>query len=151
MCKASFTSDFCCLPVQLMRTSSFAICQCCHPLSAICLAPSPLQEHFPSVCKMITGWLLDFLPFFTVYSPLPPSSHPVSSCFHFFSFNCSPAYPLNSSSPSPPQSFSFLSLLFWILFHASGQTRTEEGETYRRTSGAQTVMLLQKKGCYVMN
>lgn len=75
--------------IGLMKASSSVIVQCCHPLSSysvICLAPSPLQEHFPSACKMITGWLLDFsFPPFLMSCPLyfsvstlcsPPSHHP---------------------------------------------------------------------------
>ena len=68
----------CCLPAGAMKAGRSVMAQCCHPLSShsvICLAPSPLQEHFPSACKMITGWLLDFPLFFSVYSPFLPSSH----------------------------------------------------------------------------
>lgn len=85
----------CCLPAGLMKASSSVMGQCYHPLSShsvICLAPSPLQEHFPSACKMITGWLLDFPLFFSVYSPFLPSSHLL-----LFSLSpplrCSPAHP----------------------------------------------------------
>lgn len=103
--------------------------QCYHPLSShsvICLAPSPLQEHFPSACKMITGWLLDFPLFFPVYSPFLPSSHLL-----LFSLSrplrSSPAHPplptpthnLNSLSPPSPflllDHFAFLPLLFYSL------------------------------------
>lgn len=83
-----------CLPVGLMKASSSVMGQCCHPLSShsvICLAPSPLQEHFPSACKMITGWLLDFPLFFSVYSPFLPSSHLLFSLSQ--PLCCSPAHP----------------------------------------------------------
>lgn len=114
-----------------MKASRSVMGQCCHPLSShsvICLAPSPLQEHFPSACKMITGWLLDFPLLFSVYSPFLPSSHllifslsptplPLSS---------SPALTYNLNSLRPPSPFpllhhvAFLPLLFsslkWMLF-----------------------------------
>lgn len=76
----SYVASSHCLPA-LMKASSSEMGQRCHPLgshSVICLAPSPLQEHFPSACKMITGWLLDFLLCFSVCSPLLSSSHLLS-------------------------------------------------------------------------
>lgn len=126
-CKSQF-APACCLPVGLMKASSSVMGQCCHPLSShsvICLAPSPLQEHFLSACKMITGWLLDFSLFFSVYSPFLPSSHLL-----FFSLSpplsSSPALTYNLNSLSPPSPFlllhhaAFLPLLFsslkWMLF-----------------------------------
>lgn len=127
----SYLASAHCLPV-LMKASGSEMGQCCHPLSShsvICLAPSPLQEHFPSACKMITGWLLDFPFFFSVYSPFLPSSH-----LNLFSLSQplllalsgSPGltYNLNSLSPRSPvlllHHVAFLRLLFsslkWMLF-----------------------------------
>lgn len=108
--------DSCCLPVGLMRASSSAIGQCCHPLrshSVICLAPSPLQEHFPSACKMITGWLLDFPFFFSVYSPFPPSSHLLLFSLSL-PFHCSPAHP-----PLPIQHITLILSVLPLLFSSS--------------------------------
>lgn len=118
--------DSCCLPVGLMKASGSVIDQRCHPVSfhsVICLAPSPLQEHFLSACKMITGWLLDFPLFFSVYSPFLPSSH-LPLFLLSLPLCCSPAHPtlptatynLNSlTSPSLfflLHHFAFLVLLF---------------------------------------
>lgn len=117
-----------------MKASSSVIGQHCHPVSfhsVICLAPSPLQEHFPSACKMITGWLLDFPLFFSVYSPFLPSSHlllfllsPPLCCSPAHKPLSTATYNLNSlSSPSPflpLHHFAFLALLLsslkWMLF-----------------------------------
>lgn len=116
------------LPAGLMKASSSLIGQRCHPLSShsvIRLAPSPLQEHFPSACKMITGWLLDFPLFFSVCSPFLPSSHLL--LFSLFltplplSGSPTPTYNLNSLcppplslSPPPPPSFLLSSVALFL-------------------------------------
>lgn len=106
---------------------------CCHPLSSnsvICLAPFPPQEHFPSACKMITGWRLDFLLFFSVDPPPPfllatffPSSPPVFTFFTVLS-------PTSLHFHNPTSSFSnsislsgsccSLPVLNWCCFPDSG-------------------------------
>lgn len=129
-----------CLPA-LMKASSSEMGQRCHPLgshSVICLAPSPLQEHFPSACKMITGWLPDFLLCFSICAPLLSSSHLLS-----FSLSHPPSlwltHNLNSLSPSSPllllHPVAFLPWLFsslkWMLFpwDWSAEEEARTGET----------------------
>lgn len=134
----------CCLPVGLMKASSSVTDQCCHPLSShsvICLAPSPLQEHFPSACKMITGWLLDFPLLFSVSSLFLPSSHLLSFSLSRPLLPGSPTTTYNLNSPGPPPSSCFSSVAPFLLKMdaaplgvVSREERKEEALTVKSSS-----------------
>lgn len=130
-----------CLPA-LMKASSSEPGQRCHPLgshSVICLAASPLQERFPSACKMITGWLPDFLLCFSVCPPLLSSSCLLSFSLSHPPLRCSLrlTHNLNSLSPSSPvlllHHVAFLPWLFsslkWMLFPWDWSAEEEEALT----------------------